>query len=81
MAENHNDPNFNCPYQEEFGETKATMNFIKESVKRIEAYQEKQNGRLGNLEAWRNRLLGAWGLVMILMIPMAIEIVRLWVRR
>jgi len=36
-----------------------------QKIIKVENLLEKQNGRVGKLEAWRNMLIGAWVLAML----------------
>lgn len=45
---------------------KGDVKSINESLKRIETQVNKTNGRVSGLENWRNRIVGAMGIVGLL---------------
>lgn len=43
----------------------AKQEAVHETVSKLDKKVGVQNGRIGKLEAWRNYLLGAWGVIFI----------------
>jgi len=56
----------NCPYAERIGEDGASIKGIKESLDRIEAKVDKQNGRVRKLENWRAYTIGIAAVLMFI---------------
>jgi hypothetical protein len=65
MADEHE--RINCPYAEDLGEFRADIRTIKTMLSETKGLVENQNGRVRKLENWRNMLVGAWGLALIVL--------------
>jgi ribosomal 50S subunit-associated protein YjgA (DUF615 family) len=48
----------------QFNET--AYNLLMEKINGLQSTIEKQNSRIGRLEEWRNRLIGAWAALVAL---------------
>ena len=70
LPDDHSRPDFNCPYREDFGYTKAKLTEISANIQKILDRLENSDQRVDKLEAWRDRLIGGWAIVILILIPL-----------
>jgi ribosomal 50S subunit-associated protein YjgA (DUF615 family) len=51
---------------------------LTERLDRIETQTTKTNGRVGSLEAWRNRIIGGFLVITTIFVPVAIKVFSSW---
>jgi len=81
MAEDHSEPTFNCPFQRELGTFETEIKNIGTDIKEVKELVKRQNGRIGKLESWRDRLIGAWGIIVLILIPIAVGVIKTWLSK
>ena len=60
------------------GEVKSISETNRDWLHDIKVLIEKQNGRIGRLEAWRSFILGVTAIVVILIVPIFIRVSSGW---
>jgi hypothetical protein len=73
MAETNDNCKFiPCPFERQFGQWDERFINMDATLTAINANLTKQNGRIGKLENWKTKILGAWAVLSFLLMVIGV---------